>query len=154
MGRGRDTACEAVFRGTLLDVGPETVRMYGGPVDTGRVKPAIERLEVFEWGVRLRSRSLLPPRVSVRDVRYEEIRELALLRAAPGSRRRSRGIRLRTEPGGTAIYFLAGPVAVPELVAAFARHGVAPAGQVTRLRLPYTPSSYVYPDAVLEPWSQ
>jgi hypothetical protein len=133
----------------MLDVGPETVRMYGGPVVTGRVKPAIERLEVFGWGVRLRSRSLLPPRVRVRDVPYGQIRELALLMAAPGSRRRSRGIRLRTAPGDTAIYFLAGPTTVPRLVAAFTRHGVALAGQVTGVRLPYA-NSYVYPDGILD----
>lgn len=147
---GRDGGAEAVCTGTVLDAGPEMVAMYGGPVYNGKIKPAIERLEIHPWGVRLRSKPLLPPRsVAIRDVRYEDITGLALL-AEPASGRQRRGIRVQMARTDSPIYFITSLGAADGLIAALAAHGVPLGGQVRPRRLPYM-LSYVYPDGALEP---
>ena len=147
---GPDGEIEAVCTGTVLDFAPGTVQVFGGPVDDGRVKLAIERLEFRARGVRLRTRPLLPPRrAAIRDIRYQDVTELALL-AEPRRRRKRGGIRLRTAPGELPVYFLTGAAAAQQLIDIFARHGVELTGQVTPRRLPYS-LSRVYPENDLEP---
>lgn len=122
--------------------------MYGGAVETDRIKLPYEWLEFRSWGVRLRGRGLPARVVPVREVRYDEISELALLIATRG--RRWRGVRVRTAGGSGCLYFFAKPAVLTLLARQFDVHGIAVKGQVTRSRLPYA-NAFIYPEAVLEP---
>jgi hypothetical protein len=148
---GQGSAPEARFAGTSADGSPRTVAFYGGAVETDRVKARFEWLEFYGWGVRLRGRGLLARLLAVRDVRYEEIADLALLIASRGHRWRGprcRGVRVRT--AGGFLYFFAKRTVIPLIVRQFEGHGIFVQGQVTRTRLPYA-NSFIYPNGVLEP---
>jgi hypothetical protein len=148
VGPARPVTPIATCPGTILDASPDTVRGFGGAVYTRRVKLASERLEFYEWGVRLSSASIFPPGNTTRDVRYEDVTELALL--APTEQSWTwPGVRLRTALAGDPIYFVVGERALPQLVAAFAAHGIDIAGQVKPTRMTFS-FAYVYPTRSLE----
>lgn len=84
----------------------------------------------------------------VRDVRYEQIADLAVLTADRGAP--CRGVRFRAGAGGGCTYFFGKPKEIPDLVRQFHAHGVLVQGQVSRVRIPYS-QGYFYPESVLEP---
>jgi hypothetical protein len=91
---------------------------------------------------------LLARFLPVRDVRYEQIADLAVLTAERGAP--CRGVRFLAGAGSGCTYFFAKPRVIPELVRQFEVHGIVVKGQVSRVRIPYS-QGYFYPESVLEP---
>lgn len=143
-------APEARFAGSSANGGPQVIALYGGATETDRAKFPYEWLEFYGWGIRLRGRGLLARLVVARDIRYEDIAQLAVLIAT--IRLRSRGIRLQITGGSRYFYFFTRPDAIPRMVEQFRRHGVILNGQVTRTRIPYS-FGYIYlENALVEPF--
>jgi hypothetical protein len=145
---GPGSPSEARFVGASGYLFRRAVALYGGAPDDDRVRLRCEWLEFSGSGVRLRGRGLLERFLPVRDFRYEQIADLAVLLAGRGARCRGVRFRAATESGCT--YFFGKSQEIPDLVRQFQAHGILLKGQVSRVRIPYS-MGYLYPESVLEP---